>query len=131
MKITKQFNWFMVFEGSDDHQFLYHIDRPIYKFKQRKVQRGSETVVIADRKPSWNIISIELPTRPIKSMVDWLEQQDERNFMVMCYTLGNELVESWLIKGARIIRKRVVKGRRIDTNVVCVQVCYDWFGKKR
>lgn len=131
MRIAKQFNWFIIFEGSDEQQLLYHIDKPEYKFKQRKIKRGSETVMVTDRKPSWNTIAIELPTRPVKSTAEWLEQQDKRNFVVMCCTLNGELVENWLIRGARIREKRMARGRKIDTNVICVQVHYDWFGKRR
>jgi hypothetical protein len=76
----------------------------------------------------WVPISIEIPTRPMPFIEEWLKY-GKKDLVVSCRKLDGILLEEWSIKGASVISKHRMIGRYIGVKVNDLLVGYSWAGR--
>lgn len=127
MTLQKPLNWFLRFVGSNEHQPIYHADKPDFSFTAKSQQRGPNTVQVVDPTPQWKSIGLELPTRMIEEVTAWIDTERKQDIEIFCINTDGVVTEHWFLQRARIRNKQIKRGRRINTNVMNLLVDYEWY----
>lgn len=124
--ITEYFELFLVIGA--DKQVIYFADRPIYHFPMIEERRGAsrETILHSSKDAVWTPISIELPTRPLSFVTDWIEQKGKKNVMIRKVNKEDKTVEEWLLQSVEISSVINRRSRIADLDVLNVILRYSW-----
>jgi hypothetical protein len=111
-------NWFLCL--GDDQQILYNIEKPKFTFRKDKKT--------FNKLPTWTPICIEVPTRPLDTIVSWMKDKKERD-IILQYANRETITESWLLQKATIssCTKRV--SRILNSEILAIVLKYKWARK--
>lgn len=129
ISLEKPLHWCMKLFDMEEVQAVYHFERPTYKFISKETREGNKTVLDAKPDPIWNPIAIEIPTRPLPKIQEWIDFSTLKDIEVMCIDTDGNVLEKWILKEVTIRNKRVARGRKIN-KVINLLVDYSWAQKR-
>lgn len=105
-------HWYLEINGVN--QILYYTERPYFSFKDGKVWL---------KKAKWSSINIELPTRPLDIVNEWIDSKKTENIIIK-RMMKTDLLEAFMLFDARINSCVKTISRVLKQEVIRVVVVY-------
>lgn len=124
--ITEYFEYYLVVGA--DKQVIYWTERPTYSFPKVNEKRGNETIYKIG-KVKWLPISVELPTRPLSFIMEWIEKKSKKNVSIQKINKDGKIAEEWLLQSVEISNVINRRSRVADLSVLNLILRYNWARK--
>jgi hypothetical protein len=108
-------NWYLILDN--EKQLLYTIDRPRFHFKEKS------------KKPSWFPLHIEIPTRPLETIFQWMKEKYPARINLIELNEDNSLVENWILEKAFVEHYQPRNSRVLNYEVLVMVIKYEWARK--
>ena len=116
LTLKPQIVWYLTIGDSKERQFLYYAERPAGFFVEGKAV------------PTYNKITIEMPTRLMESTQKWLDSKDKTNMRLDWYDqIEGKVVESWTLKNVKKIAHFESRSKVMDQRVMKLIISHEGF----